>query len=531
MKQYSSLSIRASVIFIICAVAFCAGAQVGALKEAPPPDPNVVNGTADTKFSNEWWKVYYKDFKQALGEENSDQIVSIAREVADGWRYNVPATYEILVKAVDFLQLKQLERPDDLIELMTARAEAAQYMRSGNDFTRDYLAAEVLCVPYQRAMVYKSTGQYLLALQELEQFYKDGQAERARLRNSPYPLAGNCPLEEKEVLADLLQTHLVLALAEDSPQSVAHHHFQSAYNYIEVLLEHVGPGDFFWWGDEKLSAHFVGKPVWSVASLSLYLARQLQMPPSEYMELAGDTVDQLTGPEPFTLDDSIEGLKYLESGGADEAQLWDFLQMCQTYFAGWPAGEDGFEYQSCALQRLQFAISRRNIPNAEAVIAELSGVSFADPNLLERFNHLQLNFQYMLQPPPVELPMGDVLDGMVTAMRADAESSMPSVDQPLTTTEKAVSFARHHPVTLLLLGITLACFVALIAMRVRSVIFRKGQSCDCILFGSPWPWVRGFNNGRRNSCNCGAPSLKQRPYESTHTLSFSFWLGELDCMG
>ena len=474
MKQYCSLAMMVSVVFIICTVTLCVGAQVGALKEPPPPDPSVVNGTADTKFSREWWNVQNSTFKQALAEENTDQIVSIARNTAGGWRYNAPATYYILTKAVGYLRSKRLERQSDLIELMNARAETGQYLRAGNDETRDDLAADVLCLGYERTMIYKASGQYLLALQELEHFYKDGQAERARLRNSPYPLGANCPLEEKEVLADLLQTHLVLALAEDSSQSVAHHHFQSAYNYIKVLAEHTGPGEFVLWGDEKLSAHFVGKPVWSVGSLSLYLARQLQMPPSEYIALAGDTVDQLSGPEPFTLDDTIEGLKYLESGGADETQLWDFLQMCQAYFAGWPDGEDGFEYQSCALQRLQFAINRRNIPNAESIIAELSGVSFADPNLLERFNHLQFNFQYMLQPSPVELPMGDVLDGMVTAMRADAASSLPSVDKPLTTTEKTVSFARHHPVTLVLLGITLTCFVVLIAMRVRSSVFRKG---------------------------------------------------------
>jgi hypothetical protein len=383
----------ASVVFVVYASAFCAGAQVGALKEAPPPDPNVVNGTADTKFSREWWKEQNSTFKQAFEEENTDQIVSIAREVAGGWRYNAPLTDIILTKAVIYLHRKGLDRTSDRIFLMTARAEAIQYVRAGNDFTRDSIAVDVLCVGYERAMIYKASGQYLLALQELEQFYKDGQAERARLRESPYPLDGNCPLEEKEVLAAIIEAHLALALASDSPQRVAKHHFQSANNYIEVLLDYVDPGEYFCWGDEKLSAYFVEKPAWSVGFLSLYLARQLQVSPSAYIELAGYIVEKLTGPEPFSLDDSIEGLKYLESKGAYKKQLWDFLEMYQEYFFGWPTGEAGFAYQSCALNRLQFAITCRNIPNAEAIIAELTSISIANPSLLERFNHLQSAFQ------------------------------------------------------------------------------------------------------------------------------------------
>lgn len=395
-----------------------ASAEVRPLKEAPAPDQAVVDGPADTKFSREWWKVQEKKFELALDEKNTELVVSLAREVADGgWLYDAPGTHIMLESAVGYLQ-RVPERQSDLIMLMTARTEALQYVRPGNDRARDVLAAEVLRAPYERALVYLRSGQYLLAVPELERYYTDVKAEPALLKNAED--LGSCP-DEKTVLVDLIEAHLALALIDEPPPDVAQQHFRSAFNYISDLGDYAHPDEVFMWRERKLAAHLVKRPVWTVGSLALYLAREMHVPASEYIELAGSTLD-LMGPEAFSLDESLWGQTYLETEGSSETVIWDFLEMYQAYFAAGPAGNGSYEYQRCALNRLQFAITHGNKQNAQAVIAELSGVAFANPTLLERFNKLQRPFQGILPSPPPQMPLSTVMDGMAKGMRTDARS-------------------------------------------------------------------------------------------------------------
>jgi tetratricopeptide (TPR) repeat protein len=459
------------VLFLIYAASFCACAEVRPLKEAPPPDPAVVNGAVDTKYSREWWKAQNEKFEQALTEKNTELIVSISRDAAIGWKYSAPRADIILEKAITYLQRKPSEHQDDLIMLINARAEAIQYVRAGDEATREGIAAEVFCAPYQRALVYKRSGQYLTSIQELEQFYKNGKAERERFRNMPYSIAAPCPLEEKDLLVELIEERLVVAFADDTAPDAAQRHLQDVIRLISELTDYVDAKDIFSWGDRKLIAHFVGNPVWSISSLRLCLAREMHATPSDYIKLTGEELKKLTGPDPFSYYESLLGQKYLEAAGVSEDVVWDFLQMHQDFLAGWPAGKGGSEYQHCALDRLQFAIKHKNIPNAEAVVEELSGVSFVNQDLLDEFNRRQLDVQYMLKPSPPQLPLGALLDGVVKGIQADAASSMP--DEHPTTRQKIFTIIRHSPVSLALLGITLACFVTLIAMRIRRAVSGK----------------------------------------------------------
>lgn len=468
MKHVTShVRVFLTAFIIICVGSFCVSDELRALKEAPAPDPSVVNGTADTKFSREWWKIQNKNFTQALSENNTEVVISIARESVDGWRYNAPATYIILVKSVDYLQREPGDHLNDLILLMDARAEAAQYVLAVNDETRDATAVEVLCVPYEQSMVYKTAGQDVLALQELERFYREGRAERERLKNAPHVVAADCPLEEKTVLAMLVEAHLALALAEGSAVDAVQQHFRAAFDYTGELMEHADAKDVFWWGDGKIADHFGGNPIWTFSNLTLWLAREMHFSPSDYITLAVETVGRLTEPEPFSLNDAILGLQYLETEGASEAQQWDFLELYQEYFGGWPDGKNSFEYQSHALSRLKFAILHKNRANAEAVIAELSTVMFSDPDLQNLYNELQFAFQDTILSPPPKLPMASVIDGMVKALQADASSNQLQEGKDATILERIVSIARNNPVSVALLGVTLVCFITLIAMRVR----------------------------------------------------------------
>ncbi len=376
--------------FFLFLAMFCAVAEMRPLKEPPARDPNVVNGTADVRFSREWWKVRHEQFNQAVAEKNTDLVVSLAFDSADGWRYNAPVTYTILLDAVKYLKYKSPDRQDDLIMLMTAQAEAVQYVMPGNEMARDFIAGEVLCAPYERAMIYKESGRYEPALRELQQFYEDGRAERERLRGKPDIFT--CPCEEEAVLAELVRMHLALALADDATADAVRRHYQGAFDCNMALMDHATATNLFKWGDEKISAHF-GLSVWNVGNLSFFLARQMRFSPQEYIQAAAETLKRLTGPEPFSLDEALLGQEYLTAKGASESQLWKFLGLYQEYFGGWPEGANGIEYQSCTLRRLDCAIRHGNRANAESVIAELSGVPLADPELLKTFNALRAALQ------------------------------------------------------------------------------------------------------------------------------------------
>lgn len=472
MKKYIS---RAEVIlvgFIVCVAACHGSAEVQSVRERPPKDQSVVNGTADIKFSREWWKVENKKFGQALDEKNTEAVVGIAREAANGWYYDVPGTYTILAKAISYLQSMPANQQNDIITLINAHAEVAQYVRAGNDLAKDFLASQVLCAPYERAMVYKKWGQDVLALQELKHFYEDGWTERERIRSAFHAGSAACPCEEKSILVELIQADLALALVGDSAAGMAQEHWQEAFDYNSVLMKYAGITEVFRWNNTKVADHFVNS-IWTVSNLALYLARQMHYAPPKYIDLVREILKGLTEPEPFSLDDSILGQKYLVTEGASEAQVWDFLQIYQDCFRGWPSGENGFEYQSCVLNRLRFVIRKGNIPKAEAIIAELAGVSFADPSLTKEFGDLQFAFQDILRCPVPEIPMGAALDGMVKAMQADSASSPSPAEEDPTMMGKAASYARHNPASFFLLGITLACFVALIAIRIRRSVVKK----------------------------------------------------------
>ena len=391
MKQLVSGMTLAIVAFTIWMPAFWANAQVRSIKEPPPRDPNVVNGTVDTKFSRDWWTQQNRKFRQALSDENAALIVSAAREVVGGAPYNAPATYNILDKAVRYLQKAPLDHVDDLGALMTARAEAAQYVLA-DETARDWLAAEILCTSHELATLYKQSGRDALALQAFEHYYHDGRAERERLMNAPHTVPLDCPCDDKTMFMDLIEAHLAVALSGDCAPDTAQRHFRAAFDCNNALMEQTDINMAFSWDNEKLSAYF-GSPRWSAASLTLGLARKMGVPPPEYVRLAGEVVKKSTGPEPFSLGDSIAGHEYLETKGAGETQLWEFLEIYQAYFGGWPDGINGAEYQRNALTRLNVAIQCRDNPRAQAVLAELSRVSFADPASLEEFKRIRSGCQ------------------------------------------------------------------------------------------------------------------------------------------
>lgn len=366
----------------------------GSIKPLPEePDPTVEAGPADQLYSHAWWNAKYRLFKQAQEDRDTATVVALAREMADGWLYNAPAAYTAVQDGISYLRGRGEESPsEDLIGLIRARAEVVQYVRGVNEEARDSLWAEIVCADYEIARIYAASGDYVSALRMLETYYSEQRKQRIRLSAAPYSVPADCPLDEANILSELLEAYSVLVSTTAVDPATAQGYFEAATRHAETLDEVAGREKVYYWGNQAGAAAY-GNPVWTVDSLLLFMARNVGMAPARYVELAAARLKDNTVRDPFSHGDALSGKDYLLARHADVEMITTLYETYRTAFLAWPEAENSFDYQGISLSYLSFAIDHALFEKAKEIIGQLAGLRFTDPVHSEHFTQLQSAFQ------------------------------------------------------------------------------------------------------------------------------------------